>query len=198
MVNHTPSFVSESARFARFSLRGLLAAGLVGTLFFACTGEDKEDPTLYTPRSVLLDTGMTIYNASCNGCHGEFGEGSRQPKVANSSFVMDPANRERMLRLVLQGAFGEGDTIYVNGVPLEVSGMPAWGNSLTNLEIAGALTYIRAVLTDTLVTDCEVSTNGQESPCVRTPRDSLDIATDSIAVWEVKAVRDTIIIPEPQ
>jgi mono/diheme cytochrome c family protein len=186
---------------SRFNPLHVLALLVIATLtgcFGTDGGKDKSNPcaadaSLCTPRGDLRDTGAVVF-IGCAGCHGENGEGGRGPNVANSDFVMNPAYRERLIHIVLAGNM---DSLRVNGVFVPGGGMPehTW---LTDLEIAGALTYIRSVLNDTLVTDCapQPEEEFEQSPCVRTARTATEMDLDSVAVWEVKAVRDTLTMPE--
>src|SRR5690606_20913589 len=132
------------SRFRSFRL-AFGAAAVAGV--FALVGcfptddkDDKKDPADYVVRSVLRDTGIAVFSENCQGCHGEFGEGTRAPRVANSDFFMN--NRARVIEIVLGG---NTEPITVNGVAIEGGGMPAWGDMLSDLQIAGVLTYIRTV-----------------------------------------------------
>jgi hypothetical protein len=149
---------------------------------------------VHIPRSRLLDSGAVLYT-NCAGCHGMNGEGGRAPPHANADFVMN--NRQLVIRLVLRGNHEDPrtiDTLTVNGVPYAGGGMPGWADYLSNFQIASVLTYIRAVLNDSLVTNCNPNVlDANDFPvCVKTPRSAAAIAADSVAVWEVKAVRDSL------
>lgn len=178
---------------------GLAVLGFSAGLMTACDdstkGPSTEDPTLYTSKQLLIDTGTVLFE-TCAGCHGEGGNGQGHggPVLANSDYVM--GSKARLIKTVLHGVT---DTIYVNGkMYLPGGSMPAWEAELSNHEVAGILTYIRAVLNDSLVSDCvPVPPDSIAFTCTRTARDSADIANDSVAVWEVKAVRDSIG-PAPQ
>lgn len=158
------------------------------------TVQDSVAFGLFLPRTVLRDTGAALFS-TCAGCHGESGEGGRGPKIANADFFMNPDNRELITKVVLAGGFGVlEDTIRVNGVLVTTGGMPGWASDFDDAEIAGLLTYVRSVLTDTLVTNCAPSEDSMESPCTRTERTENEMDLDSVAVWEVRAVRDTLDI----
>ena len=178
---------TSRSRFKSFRL-AFGAAALAGV--FAITGcfptdddDDgvKNDPNDYIVRSVLVDTGVAVYGLNCTGCHGNVGQGERAPQVANSDFVQQ--NRQRVIDILLAG---NTDSLYVNGVRQDGGGMPEWGSSLSDLEIAGVLTYIRSVLNDSLVTGC---TTGENPVCTKTARTQAEMAVDTVAVWEVKKAR---------
>jgi hypothetical protein len=72
--------------------------------------------------------------------------------------------------------------------------MPAWGEYLGDLGVASVLTYLRSSLNDSTVVSCNsdsTDVNGF-AICQKTPRLPADIAADSVGVWEVKAVRDSL------
>jgi mono/diheme cytochrome c family protein len=192
----------SSSRTRKNTIRSVFAlSALVGVLAisgcFPSDGGDKKNgntyDSLHVPRAILRDTGAVVYAANCVGCHGGEGQGERGPQVANSDFVMN--NRERVIKILLQGNV---DSLRVNGVFYDGGGMPAWGDQFSNLEIAGILTYFRSVLNDTLVTNCNPNNLDANSQpiCERTARNPADMDLDSVAVWEVKAVRDTLPQPE--
>jgi hypothetical protein len=57
----------------------------------------------------------------------------------------------------------------------------------SNFYIASILTWLRSVRNDSLVTDCTAP-----GVCTKTARSAADMKRDTVAVWEVKAVRDTL------
>jgi hypothetical protein len=85
-----------------------LALGLSLSGCFGTDGGDKDtlppgckdDMTLCTPMSALLDTGEVMFNY-CSGCHGMEGRGNAGaiPPLANSDFFMN--NRHLVIRIVL-------------------------------------------------------------------------------------------------
>jgi mono/diheme cytochrome c family protein len=132
---------------------------------------------------------------NCVGCHGAEGQGERGPQLANSSFIMD--NRELAVALILRGNQVNPptvDSVWVNGVLHLAGDMPEHGSFLSNHEVAGLITFIRSVWNDTLVTNCDPNNvDANNAPiCVRTPRTAAEMDLDSVAVWEVKAIRDTL------
>jgi mono/diheme cytochrome c family protein len=149
---------------------------------------------------VLLDTGVVAFSL-CAGCHMQKGVGSPgfAPPLGQADFFM--AERLRPVRIVLLGMPNVIDTqtfITVNG--LEYNGgdnqmsAEALHAGWSNLKIAGVLTYIRAVLNDSTSTNCDPDNldENQMATCTRTPRPVSEVESDSIAVWEVKAIRDSL------
>lgn len=183
---------------------GIAGLGLFAVLMTACNDKTTTPPgpcgdnnELCVSKQILIDSGTVTFANHCSGCHGEAGNGQGHgaPVLANSDYVM--GSKARLIKTVLHGVT---DTIYVNGQMYAGGGMPSWDNMLTNTEIAGILTYIRAVLNDSLVTDCVADPEDEfDITCTRTARAPADIANDSISVGEVKAVRDSIgPAPTPQ
>jgi mono/diheme cytochrome c family protein len=154
----------------------------------------KDNASLCTPRAALRDTGEAVFQ-TCAGCHGMGGEGGRGPALANSDFFMN--NRLKVINLVLRGNFDSPaylDTFTVNGEHIQGGGMPGWKEIYTDVEIAGVLTYLRSVLNDSTVISCNPNVlDGNGKPtCVKQARNPSAMDVDSVAAWEVKAVRDTL------
>lgn len=182
-------------------LAGALALSLA---FVACDkGTDPVDTDPCTDSAVpclrmstLVDTGEAIFQGNCTGCHESEGHGyaGSTPPLANSDFFMN--NRHLTIRIVLGGY--ESVPIKVNGLHYE-GNMPTWSSSLTNLEIAGVLTYLRSVKNDSTVVSCDTipldELNGFAA-CVKTPRSLAARQADFISVAEVAAVRDSLIAAE--
>jgi mono/diheme cytochrome c family protein len=144
-------------------------------------------------RAQLLDTGSALYQSNCSGCHGPSGQGARGPTVANSDYVM--GGDKRLIATLL---IGVPNQITVNGVQYDGGGMPAWSAALTDAEIAGILTYLKGALNDSLVTNCVVNpSEPTQATCTKTARTAQAIATDSIAVSDVRAVRDSLGLANP-
>ncbi|MFL6279862.1 MAG: PVC-type heme-binding CxxCH protein [Vicinamibacterales bacterium] len=107
----------------------------------------------------IYETGQTIFNSLCMACHGEDGRGREKlgPSLIGSPFAL--AAPEVPIRILLQGKEGQ------------VGLMPPLGASLTDEQIAGALTYIRrqwgnaaaAVSPDT-VKEVRAATAGRTRP----------------------------------
>jgi mono/diheme cytochrome c family protein len=189
---------------------GVLVLALAALSLNGCFGTDSsddpnpcaDDASLCLPREALRDTGE-VYFGNCSGCHGENGNGQGHggPRLGNSDFFMN--NRQRVINLVLRGNQETPPyipTFVINGDTIHGGGMPAWGTpagegGLSNVQIAGILTYIRSVLNDSLVTNCNPAvTDPNGHPiCTKTARSAMDMDLDTVAVWEVKAVRDTLI-----
>ncbi len=174
-----------------FKSKYIKALGLAFTtavVFSACINDSGNGGTPPPPegsRLWLIDSGEVVFTEHCAGCHGEYGEGSRGPRLANSDYVM--GSKERLIRTVLAG---NADSLQVNGVWYAGGGMPQH-RYVSDLDIAAALTYIRVMLNDSLVTNC-VAVDDFSATCDFNPRPQADIDTDSISVEMVAAVRDTI------
>jgi len=91
-------------------------------------------------QQVAKVSGSEVYGNVCAACHQSKGEGlpGSFPPLAGSSWLLkDP---ETPIRIVLHGLKG----------PIEVAGqtyngvMPAWGEKLSDDEIAAVLTYVRS------------------------------------------------------
>lgn len=163
-------------------------------LLSACvTDSDDKEPVTPEPqvinRQFLIDTGEVVFSNFCAGCHGTNGEGSRGPQLANSDYVM--GSHERLITTVLAG---NTDSIQVNGVWYPGGGMSSQASDIDDLGIAAILTYVRAVLNDSLVTNC-VAIDDFSAECEKTERPAEDIAADSITVEAVAAVRDSLDLP---
>lgn len=193
--------VSKTPARKRFAVIALIGFGLAALSLSGCNkSTDPEAPfnpcldndSLCVSKAVLLDTGEFIFQ-TCAGCHGSEGEGGRGPNVRNSDYAM--GSRERLIRTVLNGVV-YGDSITVNGHVWQGGEMPSWRDIYSNVEIAGVLTYIRSVLNDSLVSNCVVNPEDEfDVTCTKTARLPADMAKDTIAVWEVKAVKDTLDPP---
>jgi mono/diheme cytochrome c family protein len=169
-------------------------SSLLSVLLFAAAAFADVDP--YTPRAQLLADGQDIFRGWCVGCHGGYEDGpgwvdegrgfpGGTPPLAYSDFFM--AIRTRPVHIVLDGL---DDSITVNGMGYH-GHMPAWRETLTDYEIAAALTYIRVALNDSTTSSCNPGVPDDEGfpTCVKTARSPSELATDSIGVWEVTAIR---------
>lgn len=111
---------------------------------FTLLREDKEPLPLFAetynfkPTGDKMLDGQQIYSKNCKTCHQENGTGAPGlfPPLAKSEWVT--GDKARLIRIVLKGL---SEPITVNGINYEQE-MPAFP-SLTNLEIANVLTYIR-------------------------------------------------------
>lgn len=87
----------------------------------------------------VLESGARLYDQQCEPCHGKQGQGASHayPALASSRAVMrpDPTN---LVRIVVSGGFPPA----TQGNP-QPYGMPPFGATLTDIEIAAVVTYIR-------------------------------------------------------
>lgn len=93
-----------------------------------------------TPLELAMKKGLTAYG-TCNGCHMPTGLGlpGVNPPLAGSDWVT--GGTERLIRVVLHGLTGP---INVNGKPFVTpANMPGWGATMSDDDIANALTYVR-------------------------------------------------------
>lgn len=88
---------------------------------------------------LLIAQGQKVYEDNCATCHGKNGEGvvNIYPRLQNNSNVM-MSNPVNTIRLVLTGGF----PVATQGNPRPY-GMPPFGPSLNDAEIAALLTYVR-------------------------------------------------------
>ena len=79
----------------------------------------------------LYGTGQTLFNSLCMACHGDDGRGREKlgPSLVGSQFALAPPVVP--IRILLQGKEGT------------VGLMPPLGATLTDEQIAGALTFVR-------------------------------------------------------
>lgn len=93
-----------------------------------------------TKKSVAKIDGKAIYSTKCSACHQSMGQGLPGvfPPLDGSKWVTT-ANHELPVQIIAKGLMGKiavaGDDY--NGV------MPAFGQSLSNAELAALVTYIR-------------------------------------------------------
>lgn len=146
----------------------------------------------FVPRATLIDTGAVVFQ-NCSGCHGSEGHGyaGAVPPLANSNFFM--ADRKRVMRIVLGGY---SEAITVNGVHYQ-GDMPSWAESLSDIKIASVLTYLRSQLNDSTVVSCDTTVIDDFgfAACTKTPRSAAERAIDSVGVWEVAFMRDSLDLP---
>jgi mono/diheme cytochrome c family protein len=111
----------------RFLVAALAAGALAATLM--------RSPSPATPSF----TGASVYLANCSGCHGASGQGAiniAPPLAKNHEITGDP---KRVIAIVGGGLAGP---IKENGITWSGS-MPGWWGTLSNAQIAAAITYIR-------------------------------------------------------
>jgi hypothetical protein len=77
--------------------------------------------------------------------------------------------------------------------------MPAHADDLTDVEIAGILTYLRSELNDSTVVSCnsDLFDDNGFAICQKTPRTVAQRSVDSVAAWEVKIRRDSLAAANP-
>jgi mono/diheme cytochrome c family protein len=88
------------------------------------------------------DVGAQAYATVCAACHQPNGQGvaATFPALAGHAptILARPGGRDYLVRLVLYGVEGP---ITANGNPFSAA-MPAWGEALTDTQLAGALDYV--------------------------------------------------------
>ena len=96
----------------------------------------KEDRKLATPASQQI--GQRLYHNQCAQCHGNNGEGrGAYPSLAgNRTVIMNSS--VNLIRIILSGGFAP--TTEGNPRPY---GMPPYGHTLSDSEIAAVATYVR-------------------------------------------------------
>jgi hypothetical protein len=164
-----------------------------GGYVYICTGPAD---TLCVDRTTLLDTGVVLYEGNCTGCHNNgYGSAGGVPPHINADFVQKDKNKRLLIEILLAGY---SDSIKVNGLWYS-GGMPSFMDSYSNMEVAGILTYIRVALNDSTVGKCDAKNLDSLgfATCKKTPRSDSERAADSVAVWEVKVVRDSILANLP-
>jgi hypothetical protein len=181
----------------------LAGSALALTTLMACNSSSGSDPkeelcpdsyaagsydSLHVPLCVMADTGAALYEGFCTNCHNA-GNGSAgfTPPHKNADFVQQ--NKYKMMQIVLGGY---EDSLKVNGL-WYTGGMPSFALDLSNHEVASVLTYIRVMLNDSTVGTCDTAhlVDGFAT-CQKTLRTVGTRKSDSVAVWEVKHVRDSI------
>ncbi len=89
---------------------------------------------------VEANAGGKVYQTNCSSCHQATGagvEGSFPPLAGNAVVTGDPKTLIHIVKYGLSGKITVAGQTY-NGV------MPNWGQSMSNADIAAALTYIRS------------------------------------------------------
>jgi mono/diheme cytochrome c family protein len=129
----------EPSAFAAFAAGGgelsPRAAALLGRLNWpgkpAVAGAAPAAAPLNAEQQRLYATGQTVFSSLCMACHGDDGRGKEKlgPSLIGSQLAL--ANPDIPVRILLQGKEGP------------VGLMPPLGATLTDEQIAGALTYVR-------------------------------------------------------
>lgn len=105
-----------------------------------------EELNSYQPKGagdILKARGQKVYKQYCSACHQDDGNGNASafvPPLAGSDWVAhkDPS---RIIRIVLNGLNGP---ITVSGKQWGQAAMLPWRDGLSDEDIAGVLTYVRA------------------------------------------------------
>jgi mono/diheme cytochrome c family protein len=94
------------------------------------------DRNLVSPESQKI--GQSLYDKPCAQCHGDNGEGSGNypPLAGNRTVIMNSS--VNLVRIILSGGFAP--TTQGNPRPY---GMPPFGHTLSDPEVAAVATYIR-------------------------------------------------------
>jgi mono/diheme cytochrome c family protein len=105
------------------------------------SGDKAEPPTpaVTEARNDLAPLGKKVYDAQCALCHAAEGQGKLPhfpPLANNQSIVMNSAVNP--IRMVLNGGYPPGT--FKNPKPY---GMPPFAQSLSDVEVAAVVTYIR-------------------------------------------------------
>jgi mono/diheme cytochrome c family protein len=132
-------------RFARLSV----ALALVGVLV-ACSNNSgsssssgataSAEATATVAAAPAVADGEKVYNQNCSSCHQPNGQGlpsSFPPLAGNPTVTGDAAEVIHIVKYGKSGPIKVGTAQY-NGM------MPAWGQSLSNADIAAVVTYIRS------------------------------------------------------
>lgn len=144
-MNNGP--VSELSHLAfRFPFPALML--FVATVLLACGTENA--PASTPDSSELGALGEQVYQANCATCHGGAGEGqpnwkSRGPNGLYPAPPHDSSGHtwhhsdEQLLEIIRRG----GQAVY--GSAASPSGMPAWGDRLTDEDIEAVVAYIKTM-----------------------------------------------------
>jgi nitrite reductase (NO-forming) len=91
-------------------------------------------------KEIQIQKGKEVFLQTCFVCHQPNGQGvpDQIPPLARSDFLMNPANRERIIRGVLMG---QSDAMVVNGKTYKNAMIPL--GYLTDEKVANVLTYVR-------------------------------------------------------
>jgi|HubBroStandDraft_6_1064221.scaffolds.fasta_scaffold1024668_2 mono/diheme cytochrome c family protein len=141
-------------------MRGLLMAGAlvaVSTMLAACSNSASSATNADNDAAASASTapaatsaaaqdgasandGAGVYSTNCSSCHQTNGAGlpGAFPPLANNAVVTgDPKNVIHIVKFGLNGKIEVGSQAY-NGT------MPAWGQNLSNGQIASVITFIRS------------------------------------------------------
>ncbi|MGD0967360.1 MAG: cytochrome c [Candidatus Aquilonibacter sp.] len=135
------------ARLAAVALIGILAACAKGNNSASESASPSSEPSVAASVSAAVaqngaaaNDGAKIYTQNCSSCHQASGQGLQgtfPPLAGNPTVTGDPAKVIHIVKYGLNGALTVAGANY-NGM------MPAWSQSLSNADIASAVTYIRS------------------------------------------------------
>jgi mono/diheme cytochrome c family protein len=115
-----------------YIVEGLVAVVVIVAVVLLFTNDPEQPPA--APAAVVEAAGgvdgAAIFGDNCAGCHGGDGSGGIGPRLAGGRVVArypDPADQ---IAVVTNGR----------------GGMPAWGDKLTDEQIAAVVEYTRTVL----------------------------------------------------
>jgi mono/diheme cytochrome c family protein len=128
-------------------MKRIVAFSLAILALAACaknTGSSSSSATTAASAAVqngaAASDGAKIYQTNCSSCHQPTGQGltgSFPPLAGNPTVTGDPATVIHDVKFGLSGKITVGANDY-NGM------MPAWGQQLSNADIASVITYIRS------------------------------------------------------
>jgi nitrite reductase (NO-forming) len=113
----------------------------LASLKAAVAQEIKNNPKIADlNKEIKIQKGKQVYLQTCFVCHQPNGQGVPEqiPPLARADFLMNPANRERIIRGVL---LGQSDEMVVNGKTYKSTMIPL--GHLTDEQVANVLTYAR-------------------------------------------------------
>jgi len=113
----------------------------LASLKAAVAQEIKSNPKIADlNKEIKMQKGKQVFLQTCFVCHQPNGQGvaDQIPPLARSDFLMNPANRERVIRGVL---LGQSDEMVVNGKTYKNTMIPL--GYLTDEQVANVLTYVR-------------------------------------------------------
>ncbi|HTU71383.1 MAG TPA: cytochrome c [Candidatus Baltobacteraceae bacterium] len=90
--------------------------------------------------AAAVNPGQSVYQANCSTCHQTNGGGVRgafPPLAQNPTVIGDP------IAVIHDVKFGLSGEIHVNGNGYNGM-MPAWGQQLSDSDIAAVITYVRS------------------------------------------------------
>jgi len=106
----------------------------------------------YQPRPVEAPTdplvlGAELYRSSgCSGCHGGGGEGGVGPKLAEGEVTLDFPDEKDHIAWVKSGSGPKVGQVFNARGRIAAGGMPSFGGSLTDEQIAAVVKYEREKL----------------------------------------------------